>query len=345
MVELATPRTPAILSGAKRRRMEYGIILSIVGFAALVAVGSIYAGYDKVIGHIRSLPFSLILLMLGLSLVNYGLRVWRWHHMTLGIDAGVSLGRNALYYFSGFALTTTPGKAGEALRVWFLERAHGVPYERGAPMFISDRLADMVAYMFLTVIGSIAFIGTPYAPIGVGFMVVGCVILGLLAKPRIILFLINWSWGLIGKRLPRLMAKLRSTVRTMSGLMTFGKFGFAAFLGWVGWAAEVVAFWALLQALGADVSFLQAMFVFAFSVTAGALVLLPGGLGGTEGAMIGLLTLIGVEFGVAVAATAVIRLTTLWFAMALGVIPLIFTMRLMRRIGDARALAAAEKAA
>ena len=58
MVELATPRTPAILSGAKRRRLEYGIILSIVGFAALVAAGSIYAGYDKVIGHIRSLPVS-----------------------------------------------------------------------------------------------------------------------------------------------------------------------------------------------------------------------------------------------------------------------------------------------
>jgi uncharacterized protein (TIRG00374 family) len=343
MVEIASPSTPAILSGAKRRRLEYGIILSIVGFAALVAAGSIYAGYDKVIGHIRSLPFGLIALMLGLSLVNYGLRVWRWHHLTLGIGAGVSFGRNTLYYFSGFALTTTPGKAGEALRVWFLERAHGVPYERGAPMFIGDRLADMVAYMFLTMIGSIAFIGTPYAPIGIGFMVVGCTVLGLLARPRIILFLINWGWGLISRRLPRLIAKLRRTVRTMSELMTFRTFGFAAFLGWVGWAAEVVAFWALLEALGAEVSFLQAMFVFAFSVTAGALVLLPGGLGGTEGAMIGLLSLIGVEFGVAVAATAVIRLTTLWFAMALGVLPLVYTMRLMRRIGDARAQAAEAK--
>lgn len=341
MVELATPPTPAILSGAKRRRLEYGIILSIVGFAALVAAGSIYAGYDKVIGHIRSLPVSLILFMLAMSLVNYGLRVWRWHHMTLGIKAGVTLARNTLYYFSGFALTTTPGKAGEALRVWFLERAHGVPYERGAPMFISDRLADMVAYMFLTVIGSIAFIGTPYAPIGIGFMVVGCGVLGLLAYPRLILFLINWGWGLIGRRLPRLIAKLRRTVRTMAGLMTFRTFGFAAFLGWIGWLAEVVAFHALLQALGADVSFLQAMFVFAFAVTAGALVLLPGGLGGTEGAMIALLTLIGVDFGIAVAATAVIRLTTLWFAMLLGVIPLIFTMRLMRRIGDAKEAAAA----
>lgn len=332
-----------MLSGAKRRRMELWIVASIVGLAAVFLGLSLYKGDNSVIRQIQSLPFQLIALMLGLSLVNYALRVWRWHHMTLGIGAGVSFVRNALYYFSGFALTTTPGKAGEALRVWFLERGHGVPYERGAPMFISDRLADMVAYMFLTVIGSIAFIGTPYAPIGVGFMVIGCIILGLLARPRMILFLINWSWGLIGRRLPRLMGKLRRTVRTMSGLMTFRTFGFAAFLGWVGWAAEVVAFYALLKTLGTDVSFLQAMFVFAASVTIGAVLLTPGGLGGTEGAMILLLTVIGVEPGVASAATAVIRLTTLGFAVALGVLPLIYTMRLMRRIGDARALAAEAK--
>ncbi len=328
-----------MMSGAKRRRMELWIVFSIVGLAGVFLALALYKGDNGVIRQIQTLPIELIAFMLGLSLVNYALRVWRWHHMTLGIGAGVSFWRNALYYFSGFALTTTPGKAGEALRVWFLERGHGVPYERGAPMFISDRLADMVAYMFLTVIGSIAFIGTPYAPIGIAFMAIGCAILGLLAYPRLILRLINWGWGLIGRRAPRLIAKLRRTVRTMAGLMTFRNFGFAAFLGWVGWAAEVVAFYALLRTLEADVSFLQAMFVFAASVTIGAVLLTPGGLGGTEGAMITLLTLIGVEFGVASAATAVIRLTTLGFAVALGVVPLFFTMRLMRRIGDAKAAA------
>lgn len=47
-------------------------------------------------------------------------------------------------------------------------------------------------------------------------------------------------------------------------------------------------------------------------------VALMGGLGGVEAAMVGLLMLEGVPFEVALAATAVIRVTTLWFAILIG---------------------------
>ena len=60
------------------------------------------------------------------------------------------------------------------------------------------------------------------------------------------------------------------------------------------------------------------MAIFTFSTLAGGLTGAPGGVGGAEAAMIALLALQGVPLEVSVPATAVIRLTTLWFAIGIG---------------------------
>jgi len=51
----------------------------------------------------------------------------------------------------------------------------------------------------------------------------------------------------------------------------------------------------------------------------GALSFMPGGLGGDEAVMVGLLVWQGLDAADAVAATVIIRVTTLWFAVLLGV--------------------------
>ena len=57
---------------------------------------------------------------------------------------------------------------------------------------------------------------------------------------------------------------------------------------------------------------------------AGAISFIPGGLGATEAVMISILIWKGVGSPEAVASTLIIRLTTLWFAVVLGVISLSF---------------------
>jgi uncharacterized protein (TIRG00374 family) len=330
MADIALTRP---LPASRSRRWEFGLVLSIVVFAVLVAAASAIAGLDGVLAQLARLDAGLIATLLALSLVNYALRVWRWHHFTTAIGAGVPLARDALYYVAGFALTTTPGKAGEALRIWFLERGHGVAYTRGAPLFFADRLSDLAVFMALCLAGLFAFLGTNYAPFAGVFVALGAAILALLARPRATLALINRVWGLAGRRWPRLFGKLRQGFRQMSHLLSPRVFGGAFVIGLVGWIAEVYGFWLLLDHLGTGVTPLQATFVFAFSVTAGALALLPGGIGGTEVVMVALLSLLGVDPEVAIAATAVVRVATLWFAMLLGFVALPVTMRLMRRGG------------
>ena len=87
----------------------------------------------------------------------------------------------------------------------------------------------------------------------------------------------------------------------------------------------------LLQALGTGIGFQAATFIFAFSMLAGAITMLPGGLGGVEGAMLGLLVIAGAPADIALVATIVIRITTLWFAVALGFLTFPIALRLARR--------------
>ena len=94
---------------------------------------------------------------------------------------------------------------------------------------------------------------------------------------------------------------------------------------------ECFALYILLIELGANVTMQQAIFVFTFSMLVGAISMLPGGLGSTEATMFALLTIAGVEADTALAATAIIRATTLWFAVLLGFLLLPFSLRLARK--------------
>ena len=71
------------------------------------------------------------------------------------------------------------------------------------------------------------------------------------------------------------------------------------------------------------------MSVYALAMLAGALSFLPGGLGGAEAVMVAALTLKGVDQPSAVAATIIIRLATLWFAVALGLLALMLGKKIL----------------
>jgi len=101
-------------------------------------------------------------------------------------------------------------------------------------------------------------------------------------------------------------------------------------LGLIAWGSEGVAFYYIMHLLGSDLSLQTALFIYAFSMLVGALSFLPGGLGGTEASMVTLLILNHVAQPQAVAATVLIRMATLWFAVALGVFALNMSERKIR---------------
>lgn len=319
MVELSTGRL---------QRAEYVIAVSAAVFVGMLAAASFFAGGDAVLAHVSGIGLPVIVMMLLLSLFNYLARAYRWHVFSEHLHVNVPLARTFLYYFSGFSMTTTPGKLGEVMRLWFLERCHNYDYVRVGPLFVGDRLSDMNAMLVLILFGLTGF--SDYLWLSVTAAVAVLVLTLLFLKPDILIAVLGQLYVWSGRRWPRLFAKLRRTLRLTATLFSWRVFGGTLLLATCGWLAECGALYLLLAKLGADVSFTHAIFVFSFSMVVGALSMLPGGLGGVEATMLALLLAIGVEMDVAIVATAVIRLTTLWFAVAIGFAILPVTMRKVR---------------
>jgi uncharacterized membrane protein YbhN (UPF0104 family) len=297
--------------------------------AAVVSVGgfvlaALWAGGLEVLVHLGRLSGALLLGLLLLSLLNYGLRLIRWQLFSRRLGLDVAWPRAALYYVAGFALTVTPGKLGEALRLWLLRRGHGYRYERTAALLVGDRLSDAAATALLCLAGLSAVAGHVGLALALAALVGSATALAF--RPGPLLTGLAWTYGRVG-RWPRLFARVRTALRQTARLGAWSVFGPTLVLALLGWLAECVALWWLLAVFGAPLAFGQAVFVFALAMLAGGLLMLPGGLGGVEVGMVGLLAALGIELDVAVSATAVVRATTLWFAVGLGFLALPLALR------------------
>jgi glycosyltransferase 2 family protein len=318
---------PPTFESRQLRRAEATAIAAAAASLALLAAGAAWAGAEKVLQQLGGISAQALLGLLVLSLLNYTLRALRWHLFSRHLGLRVPLRRSGLYYLAGFAATTTPGKVGEALRLWFLERADGCRYERTAALLVGDRLSDLTATVLLCLLGVSTFASYLWTTVALAVLLGGMI--GLFMRPAALLRFLALGYGWVG-RWPRLFARVRVALRQTARL--FGPRVYAAglVLATIGWLAEGLALYWLLTLLGADVSLREAVFVFAFAMIVGGLSMLPGGLGGTEATMVALLLALSVGAEVAVAATAMIRVTTLWFAIGLGFLALPWALRLAR---------------
>jgi uncharacterized membrane protein YbhN (UPF0104 family) len=284
--------------------------IAAVGYAALTTS----VGVAEVASAVRRVGAGGLAVALALSLANYGLRFARWEAYLTALGHRLPRWTSLRIYLAGFAWTVTPAKAGEALRGMMLERL-GVPFKASVAAFLSERISDLAAIVLMAMLG-LAIYPESRLPVVLGLAAA----LGgwyLLSQPR----------AVDGAR--RIEAAVRGRLRGFVGAVAdtleagrrchgSGLVTAALALSLAAWAAEAVALYLVLHWMGAEVSLVIAVFAYALAVLAGALSFVPGGLGGTEAVMIGVLLWQQVPMELAVAATLLIRMTTLWFAVVIG---------------------------
>lgn len=307
--------THTVLSGWRFRALLLTVLLSALGYLAF----SLWGGWREVLAAMQHVGFAGTAIALALSLVNYGLRFVRWQKFLVLLGHRVYAPESLRIYIAGFGLTILPGKVGEAIRSVFLKQ-HGVSYPESLAVFFSDQFSNLISILMLVTIGLWAY---PQA------QPVVLILAAIIVTVLVVLQQTGWLQALevfAAKRLPARLGKLVG--HGIEVVLHSGRCfklpmllqGMA--LGLVAWGAEGVAFYYIMHVLGSDMSLQVALFIYAFSMLVGALSFLPGGLGGTEATMVALLMLNNVAQSQAVAATVLIRLATLWFAVALGVIAL-----------------------
>ncbi len=298
------------LSGWRFRTVIISVAVSAIAYLAF----SLWGGWQDVSKAVGQVGVLGVCIALAMSLVNYGLRFVRWQGYLSAMGHPVAWRPSLKIYLAGFALTTTPGKAGEALRGVLLKK-FGVPYPKSFAAFFSERLSDLVAIVLLTLFGLTLYPdATPLIAVGVLLVLVSFL---MLSQRR----LLECMAGVIPDKRGRLLNMVKHIVDILLEAQRCNQLGMlvvATVLSVIAWTAEALAFYWILGWMGADIPLAFAVFVYAISMLAGALSFMPGGLGGAEAVMVTLLMWKGMSSADAIAATILIRLATLWFAVAIG---------------------------
>ena len=301
------------------RKAEFAVLAAILLFAMGFAAAAFWGGGHQAWNILLRVPPQTIPILLGLSLVNYVMRGSRWLVFSRALRLRVPVASNALYYVAGFAMTATPGKMGEIVRLYLLHRFHGCRYDRTVALLISDRLSDGIATMLVVALTVAAYAHYP-AGAAEALIFAACLIV-LVLRPSVLLVAVNAAFSML-HRWPRLFVRARRAVRALQTLAHPLVFGAALIMGAIGWSSEGLSLYVLLHALGVPLQAAACVFIFGFAMLVGAVSALPGGLGSTEATMVGLLTLQKVPFETAIVATGLVRITTLWFAVGLGLLAL-----------------------
>jgi len=316
MSSVDQPRQPRPSAPPTRRGRDFAVLFGLFALVLLGLVGLAAAtGWDQTRAQLGKLSLAELGALLGLSLVNYLFRALRWHLFARRIALPTTALANLRHFLGGFAMSVTPGRVGELIRMRWIRRETGWPFERTAPLMLVDRASDLAAMALLLAI-SVGLSATGIdGAVPVILLTMGAAI--AVTRPSIL----SWGTTRLYRMLgfwPRLFARMRAAARSIVVFSHPAVLASALALGALGWGAEGYAFHLLLGWFGSDIGIWKALAIFTFSSVAGGLSGAPGGLGGAEAAMIGLLTLEGVPLEVSIPATAVIRVTTLWFAIGIG---------------------------
>jgi len=306
------------MSDDLRRKLLLSLVLGLLVYIAL----ALFSDWQQLASALTDFPWSWLTAVIALTLVNYVGRALRWHWYMRLLGVPIGLGDATRVFGVGMLMVMTPGKAGEFLKSYMIKKVTGTPMSVTAPVILAERLLDGAAMLGLAGAGLFAF---PNA----GARGVAALVLTVFAAFVVVVQmrpLALWFLG-FGERLPvvnRFAAHLHRAYESAYLIFGIRNLLISILVGAVCWAAEGAAYFVVLVGFGVTASpqsLLIAVFIFNMSTVIGAVVAMPGGLGGVEGSLVALsVQLLGIATPVATAAALLVRFCTLWLGVLLGVV-------------------------
>ncbi len=303
-------------------KIEKGVIISIIISIIIYFIFFQNSDLNKVKESISNIGPITIIILLSLTLMNNIFRFIRWHLLLMNAKVDISLTNSFKSFSSSLALTMTPGKAGELLKASIVRKYSNVSRLKLIPIIILERVFDLAGFavILLLAITFSSFGEYTQRSIVISTMVIAIVFsVFLLLKTK-------KTKRFVSKIIDRIPLLKKRKRLLLDILNDYSKLSIANILTYVaisivGWSFEIVEFYIALNTLGAKISIFESGFVFGFSSLGGSLVPTPGGVGGFEGVSFFLMTnLLSISPAIATTATILIRFTTIWFVVFMGIV-------------------------
>lgn len=293
-------------------------ILAVIFAVALYVIFVIFSDITLLIEKFQNFNFLVLIPAFSLVLLSYFVRGFRWDFFLKTLDINISLKKSLLLFFAGLGLSITPGKFGEVIKSHFLKKDYDHSYSKTAPIVFVERYYDLVGILIISLIG-IWFTDIDRTII---FVALGIIIFALVIsqqKKLVIKILGKFESISFLNKLARNSLETFETVHVLLKPKLYGKsLGYSV----TAWLIESLAVFIIFLGFEIDISLPSVILIFTVSSIIGGLSMLPGGIGLTEGGMVGLLLLEGIDYTSAISVVIMVRIVTLWFSVILGLIVL-----------------------
>ncbi len=312
---MALPIPPNMGGAAKlRHRLDYlaaFVLLLCAGYvAALVRIDHGNGTFSRLGG-----VWHLLLLATVPVTATYFLRYWRWRWLLQRSGLAVPFWRGLAGYLAGFALTATPGKAGELMRIRYFARL-GVPAERTLGVFVFERASDLLVIVSLSMLAAPVF--PALATLTAAVLGSVCLLFGAAAWPPLLALLARMGERLPGRWPSALVGFGLAAALELRRCLTLRAFGQSMFAGLMAWGLTSAVFVGLCMGMGVPLDPVVAFGIYPLAMLIGALSFVPGGVGTTELAIVLMLNQLEVPTDDAIAVAVAARLVTLWYAISIG---------------------------
>ncbi|MEO0600351.1 MAG: lysylphosphatidylglycerol synthase transmembrane domain-containing protein [Myxococcota bacterium] len=309
-----------------RRWIAIAVALATLGYVAYALLRGDTGG-----DALTTFDWRLYVPVLLLTLVNYGLRYFKWAYLLGRLGIRVPHRTNAWIFTAGLAMVISPAKAGELVKPYLVWVTTGAPVTKTLPALAVERITDGIAVVLLTAVGVSTFLPESreliYGTIAV--VALGIVVLSMRPLARAAIRLTAQL-----PVLSRFAGRIEEAYEATRVCIAPVPLAITLLASLVAWFAECVGYWLVFVGLQETVSLDAATFLYAFATVFGAPS--PGGMGMADLALAeGAIRIAQVSAANAFAAALLIRVATLWFGVVLGAIAM---LRMERVIENAEGL-------
>jgi len=309
-------------------KLKKKILLSLIIAAIVYLTFTIYADYQKVISAFGEFNWMLLPILLFLSLLNYFTRFFKWDYYLSVINVKIKKLDSLSIFMSGLIMSITPGKIGELLKSYLVKEVTNDPISKTAPVIFAERITDFLSLLLIAIIGAYTF---DYGlKLALGITVFFIILIYIISNKKISLSILNYldRFSFLTKYLTNIHHAYESSYQLLRPLPLLTM----TIVSLIAWLFECLGYHLILLNFDINFGFLWASFSYAFAIIIGALSMLPGGLGVTEGSLTYLLVKKGVANNIAVTTTFIVRVVTLWFAVLVGIISVSFYQKRFGKI-------------
>ena len=303
-------------------KFDNRIIWVVIASVGLYGVFLFFSDFNIISKQISNFKYEFLPLILLLVSISWTPLLVRWQILLKKNDINIPIKKSFLLFLGGMSMSITPGHVGELIKSQLIKTIYNIPRTKTAPIIFVEKFYDLTGAIIASIIG-IIILGMDASLILISASILIVIIFLIYYRPifEFILKRVTKTkfFSKYSENISDSYEIVRNSTTPQISSISFG-------LSILYWIIISVAVHFILLSFGIEsISILKTISIYSSSVVIGAISFIPGGLGITEGSLIGLFSLEGIDISLALILSVMIRILTMWYSVSIGFICLKFT--------------------